>query len=200
VTIHLANARFLMWIDAVGGYLVCLGDRIVLGQAAEASRDVDVPILADLSRRHAILRRDAEGYLVQPIHTLRVNGRTVDGMMILKDGDLVQLGSSVAIRFRKPHALSATACLELVSHHKTQPSVNSVLLMAETCILGPGTQNHVRCRGWGHDLILFRQIDELYCRSAGSFQIDGRLCQSRGRLTTKSRIEGDDFSLSLEPV
>src|SRR5262249_37527645 len=35
--------RFLLWIDGVGGYLVCLGGRVALGQAtAEAA--VDVPL------------------------------------------------------------------------------------------------------------------------------------------------------------
>ena len=27
----------------------------------------DVPILADLSRRHAVVRRDAEGYVIEPV-------------------------------------------------------------------------------------------------------------------------------------
>src|SRR5438093_1143339 len=44
-------ARFMLWIDAVGGYLVCLGDEIVIGQAAPGTK-VDVPIQADISRKH----------------------------------------------------------------------------------------------------------------------------------------------------
>ena len=45
-----SNPRCILWVDAVGGYLVCLGDEIVLGQAIPGTT-VDVPILADLSRR-----------------------------------------------------------------------------------------------------------------------------------------------------
>jgi hypothetical protein len=188
-----------MWVDAVGGYLVCLGDRIALGQAAVLG-EADVPILADLSRRHAMIRRDKEGYLIEPIQGACVNGRRTSAVTNLNDGDLMQLGTSVEIRFRKPHALSATARLDIISHHKTQPSVNAVLLMAETCILGPDAHSHVRCRFWSRNLVLFRDVNELYCRTAGSFQVDGSPCQSRGRLTSESRIEGEDFSLSFEPL
>jgi hypothetical protein len=188
-----------MWVDAVGGYLVCLGDQVALGQAAGLG-EADVPILADLSRRHAMIRRDREGYLIEPIQGACINGRRTSAMTNLNDGDLMQLGRSVEIRFRKPHVLSATARLEIISHHKTQPSVDAVLLMAETCILGPDVQSHVRCRSWSRNLILFRDMEGLHCRTSGSFQIDGSPCQSRGRLTSVSRIEGDDFSLSLEPL
>ena len=47
-----AGRRFLLWIDGVGGYLVCLGDEVILGQAS-SEYQVDIPIQADLSRRHA---------------------------------------------------------------------------------------------------------------------------------------------------
>src|SRR5262249_40485693 len=49
--------RFLLWIDGVGGYLVCLGARVTFGQAVAGDR-VDVPLTADVSRLHASLTRD----------------------------------------------------------------------------------------------------------------------------------------------
>src|SRR5271166_5800978 len=64
--------RFLLWIDAVGGYWVCGGNEVMIGQPAADER-IDLPILADLSRRHAIIRRDGEGYLLQPLRELRLN-------------------------------------------------------------------------------------------------------------------------------
>ena len=45
--------RFLLWVDGVGGYLVCLSDEVTLGQSTPNCR-VHVPILADVSRHHAI--------------------------------------------------------------------------------------------------------------------------------------------------
>ncbi len=46
------EGRFLLWVDAVGGYLVCLDDEVVLGRAG-TDAVADVPLLGDLSRQHA---------------------------------------------------------------------------------------------------------------------------------------------------
>ena len=51
------KGRFLLWVDAVGGYLVCLDDRIILGRAGPDS-PADVPLMGDLSRNHATLIRE----------------------------------------------------------------------------------------------------------------------------------------------
>ncbi len=68
------NDRFLMWVDAVGGFWVCLGDQITLGQPAVEGR-ADVPILGDLSKRHARIRRDGEGYLIEAFRPVYVDGQ-----------------------------------------------------------------------------------------------------------------------------
>ena len=191
--------RFVMWIDAVGGYLVCLDEQIVLGQPTPDGA-VDVPILGDLSRRHAVIHRDREVYLLEPIQTVKVRGREIDGPALLADGDIMELGDRVQLQFRLPHSLSSTARLDLVSRHKTHPTADGVLLMADSCILGPASHSHVVCRHWGQEAILYRQGEKLHFQTSGSFQIDGQPHQERGPLARRSQVEGDDFSLSLEPV
>lgn len=194
-----ANDRFLLWVDGVGGFLVCLGDQIDIGQPAPAG-DAAIPILADLSRRHAVIRRDGEAYLIEPVHNTWIGGRQLTGVTELHDGEIIELGRSVQLRFRRPHALSATACLDIVSHHKTQPSADAILLMAESCVLGAAPHSHIRCREWANDVILFRHGEELHCRTNGEFQIDGCPCEAHGQLSSCSQIEGEDFSFSLEPL
>ncbi len=192
--------RFLLWIDAVGGYLVCLGEEVILGQAFPGSR-ADVAIQADISRQHAKIRREGEGYILDPLHEkVRLDGRPVTSPALLSDGDLIELGDGVQLRFRKPHVLSATARLEFVSRHRTQPHVDGILLMAESCVLGPKWQNHVVCREWKGDLVLFRQEDKVFCRAMESVEIDGKLHDGRGRLSPNSHVVGSDFSLTLEPL
>jgi tetratricopeptide (TPR) repeat protein len=83
--------RFLLWVDGVGGYLICLGARITLGQATPDAF-ADVPLFADVSRLHATLTRDAEGYLVEAVRTVQVNGRAVE-RAILRPGDRITLGT-----------------------------------------------------------------------------------------------------------
>jgi hypothetical protein len=171
----------------------------VLGQHG-AGRHADVPVLGDLSRRHARIRRSGEGYLVEPFQLVRINGRKVIQASTLSDGDELELGSGVKFRFRQPHALSATARLDPVSGHRTQPYADGVLLMAESCVLGPKWQNHVVCRDWSSDVVLYRHDDELFCRSVAPIEIDGQLCEGRGRLGGNSRVVGSDFSLCLEEL
>jgi len=191
--------RFFLWIDAVGGYWVCLGEQVVLGQAGP-SRTADVPILADLSPRHARVCRDGGGYLIEAFREVRVDGRKVDRLAALSRRNVIQLGGSVRLVFRRPHPLSATARLDFSSRHRTQPSVDAVLLMAETCVLGPKPYSHVLCPDWPTDVILYRHEDALYCRSRGVLEIDGVPWEGHGPVSRNSRVVGDWFSLSLEAI
>ncbi|MBN2477421.1 MAG: FHA domain-containing protein [Pirellulales bacterium] len=191
--------KFMLWIDAVGGFWVCLGDKVTLGQPT-ACGTVDVPILADISSRHARIRRDGEGYLIEAIREVQVDGLEVEKMAALSDGSRITLGEGVRLAFRRPHALSATARLDFASHHRTQPSADAVLLMADSCVLGPKSSSHVVCREWDEEVILYRHDEQLYCRTKAALTIDGVRYQGRGRITVNSHIEGEGFSLSLEGI
>src|SRR5688500_12076850 len=157
--------RFMLWIDAVGGYLFCLGERIVLGQAAPGTQ-ADVPIQADVSRRHAQISRLSDGYSLEPLSgRVFLNGRPIHDAALLADGAEIGLGASVKLRFCKAHVLSSSARLEVISGHRTVPQADAVILMAESCVLGPKRQNHVVCRDWARDVVLYRSDDRLMCRS-----------------------------------
>jgi hypothetical protein len=193
------SQRFLLWVDGVGGYWVCLRDEVILGQAS-ASQQADVPILGDLSGRHARIRRDGEGYVIEAFREVRVNGRRVEHVALLSDGYKLQLGDAVRLAFRRPHALSATARLDFLSHHRTEPTVDAVLLMADTCVLGPRPQSHVICREWPSEVVLYRQEGRLYVRSKGTLEVDGIRTKDKGPVTWSSRVMGPHFSLGLEPL
>jgi hypothetical protein len=191
--------RFVLWVDGVGGYLVCQGNEVTLGQPVPGSH-VDVPILADVSRRHARIRRDGENYLLHALRPLKVNGRAIDTSTTLTDGAMIELGHGVKVRFRVPHPLSRTARLDFISHHRTQPSTDGVLLLAESCVLGPSATSHVVCPNLSAEVVLFGQGEQLHCRAAGTFQIDGATVEGRGPVGRSSQISGEDFSLSLEAL
>jgi hypothetical protein len=191
--------RALLWIDAVGGFLVCLDDCIVIGQPAPGEH-VALPILADLSRRHAVIRRDAGAYILDPLQRTSVNGRELTGPHVLSDADLIQLGDNVRLRFTRPHALSVTAKLVLESHHKTQPSADAVLLMADSCVLGPNRHCHVRCRDWPRDVVVYRQNGRLHCRADEPLTIDGASANSENEIPSGVRVEGEEFSFTWETI
>jgi hypothetical protein len=196
---HEIPQRALLWVDAVGGFLVCLDDCVAIGQPSPGEQ-VALPILADLSRRHALIRRDAGAYILEPLQRTFVDGREITSPTLLADNQLIQLGDNVRLRFQKPHALSATAKLTLESHHKTQPSADAVLLMADSCVLGPNRHCHVRCREWQRDVVIFRQNEQLFCRADEPISVDGVQALGNNEIHPGARVEGEDFSFAWETL
>ena len=181
------NQRLVTWIDGVGGYLICLGDEVTLGQPAGAG-GAEISILADLSRRHATILRERESYVLTPIHPVHIDGTEQQGPVVLKNNTLIELAKSVRLRFRQPHALSSTAVLTLESHHKTEPAVDGIILMSESCVLGPNPHSHIPCRHWKEDLVLFRRGEDL------RFRTDAL----SGIINNNTRIEDENFAMSFE--
>ncbi len=190
--------RFFLWVDGVGGFLVCLGTRVTLGQATP-STTVDVPLLADVSRLHVTVTRDAEGYLLDAVRPVQVNGRPADRALLRPD-DRVTLGAACQMRFRQPSPLSTTARLDLVSGHRLPQAVDGIILMADSLVLGPGPQAHVTAPDLKQPVVLFRQRDGLGIRHAGEFAVNGERCRDRAVLGPRAAVSGEDFSLALEPA
>jgi tetratricopeptide (TPR) repeat protein len=192
-------ARFMLWIDGVGGYLVCLGARLTFGQAI-VDGHVDVPLVADVSRLHASLMRDTEGYVLEAVRPIQVNGRDAT-RALLQSGDRVTLGASCQFQFQQPVPISASARLDLVSGHRLPLSVDAVLLMADTLILGEGPQVHVSVPDLQQPLVLFRQKDTLGIRHAGKLNINGHKSGERLLLNDlHATVNGENISFALEPV
>jgi hypothetical protein len=129
-----------------------------------------------------------------------VNGHAVRERAVLKDGANIVLGPGVRLSFHQPTSLSRTALVQLKRPHRLSLAVDGVLLMAETCVIGGISGAHILAPTWPRQVMLYRQGDELWCRTDGGFEVDGLPCQGRDRINTSSRIRGDGFNLALEPV
>jgi tetratricopeptide (TPR) repeat protein len=191
--------RFLLWIDGVGGYLVCLGARVTFGQAIHDGH-VDIPLVADVSRLHASLTRDAEGYILEAVRPIQVNAREAT-RTLLQTGDRITLGASCQLQFRLPVPISTSARLDLVSGHRLPLSVDAILLMADTLVLGEGSQVHVNVPDLKQPLVLFRQKDTLGIRHGGKLYINGRTSGERLLLSDpQATVSGENISFAVEPV
>jgi hypothetical protein len=199
MTAHELGKRQLAWIDGVGGFLICLSDEVTLGQPSDPT-SVEIPLRADISRRHATLRRESEAYVLTPIHEVSVNSRPLSGPTVLQNNDLIELGDSVRLRFRKPHALSATAVLTVESHHKTEPAVDAIVLMSDSCILGPQRHSHICCRNWVDELVLFRRGEGLGFRTSATVEVDGQPAKENAILPGICRLEAENFAMSFEDL
>lgn len=189
--------RRVLWIDGVGGFLCCDRDEILIGQAINGSV-ADVGIVGDLSRQAAAIRRSGGDYLLQPLQQMWLNDAPVDRAQLLRDGAVMQLGRRVRVGFSKPNPLSATARLDLLSLNKWKPSVDGVLLLADSCVIGPNPGSHIKCPAWASELLMFRHGDGWCFRTLAEVDVNGQKTQGQIPITSGMRIRGEDFSLSVE--
>jgi len=193
-----APPRHLLWIDGVGGFLLCREPRVTLGHAS-AKPAPDVPLLADVSRLHAALQRDAEGYALEAFRPARVNGQEAE-RATLRSGDRLTLGASCQLIFVQPLPVSASARLDLVSgHHMTYP-VTSVLLMADTLVVTGGTRGHVTVPDLDQPIIVFRSREDLALRYDGAIEIGGETRRGRAPLEPGRTVTLGEVSMTLERV
>ncbi len=190
--------RFLLWVDGVGGFLICLANRVTMGQATPETF-VDVPLFADVSRMHASLTRDEEGYLLEGVRSVQVNGRKVE-RALLQANDRITLGTSCQFHFRQPAPVSASARLDLVSGHRLPLALDGVLLMADTLLLGAGSLTHVSLPDVRPPVVLYRHKEGLAVRHNGKLTIDGRAAREREVLRPGSTVRGEEFAFTLEPA
>jgi FHA domain len=190
--------RFLLWIDGVGGYLICLGTRVSFGQAT-AEGSIDVPLLADVSRLHAVLQRDGEGYVIESTRALNVNGKPAS-KATLHPGDRVTLGAACQFLFQTPVPVSATARLDLVSGHRLPLSIDGILLMAETMVMGPGPAAHVPVEDMQKSVVLYRHKDGLGIRCPGEFKVNGNAAKDREVLPPYATVSTPQLSFAIEPA
>lgn len=199
-----SSSRFMLWIDGVGGFLVCEGRTVALGQAGGDSQ-VEVPLMADVSRRHATITRDGEHYLLDPLRTCAVDGRVVaERVRLYADAELALGGdakSGVRLHFNVPHVCGVTARLDVTSGHRLRPHADGVVLLADACVVGPSPASHVVTSQTSRSCVLFRRADgTIVFRTAGSYDVDGRRASETSVVTRSSRITADGIRWQLEPL
>lgn len=190
--------RFFLWIDGVGAYLVCLSNRISIGQAT-GDGPVDVPLFADVSRIHAALTRDAECYLLEASKAVSLNNSPAD-KAVLQHGDRITLGNSCQMTFELPVPGGLSARLQLAGGRRLPMAVDSVLLMADMLVLGSGDKVHVQIPELEKPVYLIRQKDQLHIKWDGEFRIENTLHQGRASLPRSGTVIADPFTFAIEPV
>ncbi len=187
----------IMWIDGVGGFLLCHQDDVMIGQATSVPT-ADLLIMGDLSRQAIAIRRTGSDYLLQPYQETRIEDVKTNRPQLLRHCQTIAVGTSVRLRFSKPSPLSSTARLDLVSHHRWKPAVDGVLLLADSCIFGPRSPSQVQCPHWQSELLLYKLNGQWCFRTASETLVDGRVAKSPFPLVPGMRASGVDFSFSIE--
>ena len=204
-SISTQSARHVLWIDGVGCFWLFAGERVSIGgpEPAVPSKSAppekaDIALLSNLKRRHATIVRTGEGYLLEAHSAARVAGRDVSDRTGLAGECEVELARTVRLRFRQSSALSLSARVDFVSDHRPAHAVDGIVLWADTCLLGPASDNHIVCPDWPESVVLVRQAGELWCRSRAALLVNQKPAGKGVRLRSGDVVASDDLRFRIE--
>jgi hypothetical protein len=202
--------RYVAWINGVGAWLILTGSPISLGRvngnvsplvkASPSEQEADISLVANLSRDHASIQRVDENYILKPKSSVQIQGRPISYDTVLPDSCEITLGNSVRLSFSIPTPLSATAKMTFASEHRPRTSVDGVILMAETCLLGPSAGDHILCRNWSESVVLVQTSAGIIAKSKQGLQIGGREAKASDVISNGQVVSGEDFRFRLEPL
>jgi len=204
--------RYTLWIDGVGAWELLTSPVVTIGRttnpvspltsrsglAQEAVDEADVTVMSRLSRKHAQLERVNENWILTAYSTTQIDNRAVDRQTVLPDDCEITLGDSVRLGFCATTPLSVSARLSFNSEHRPAVPIDGVILMAHTCLLGPGPENHVPCPHWPASVVLVRNHKGLAVKSRADLFLDGSLVTGPAQLSSGQVISGKDFRFRLE--
>jgi hypothetical protein len=192
--------RYMLWIDGVGAWQICVGSRFLIGGPTLEGTSPDICLMANLSRRHATLQRNGEDWFIHPYHSTVVSGRSVASPTLLRTGDAICLAERVRLGFRIPSILSGSAMIDFESHHRPNHSVNGIILMTDSVLLGPRKDHHVCCTDWPELVVIYRQDGQLRCRSKAAMSVNGDRVRDSAVLHDGAIVSGEDFRFRIEKL
>jgi hypothetical protein len=183
-----------LWIDGVGGYVICSADAFQFG--ASTSRVADASVFADLPEHAFSIATIAESCILEPItRAVNINGRLVERPTVLKSNDRIDVGQ-VSLLYRRPNPFSRTAILTLASRHRWNHHVDGVILMSHCCLIGNTTHAHIFNPHSDMEWMLTKDKDAwgIASRSADQISSDRRQKQA---LMPMRRFKGEGIQLTL---
>ncbi|MEI6540191.1 MAG: FHA domain-containing protein [Planctomycetota bacterium] len=192
--------RYMLWIDGVGAWQLCVGSQFLIGGPMLQDKSADICLMANLSQRHASLLRNGEDWFIHPHNSTVVSGRAVTGPTLLQTGDEICMAERVRLLFRIPSVLAGSALLDFESSHRPAHSVNGIILMTDSILLGPRRDHHVCCPDWPELVVIYHQEGGLRCRSKAGLSINGVGVRDSAILSDGAIVCGDDFRFRIEKL
>lgn len=171
------------WIDEVGGFLTVLKPEIRIGQAGDKRNDVG--IMADISSHHADVTRGESGLRLVAHAPTSVNGKEGTSFL-LRDRDQIMM-RTVQMTCYQPVPWSPTSRLVIGGRHRLPLAMDAVLMMGQTCILGPKADAHIPT-DWECSVYVTWHRDSYWVRCAEELTVDGQAVGTFAPLTPTSEV------------
>ena len=159
-------ASMLLLVDGTGSALILRRDLVRIGRGG-GSQQMDVPMPADIQSHHADIVQSGDDYFLVAHGPVRVNHKPVS-KSLLRDGDRILLGATTKLVFSRPSAKSETAVLRLADRNRLPQDVSVIVLLRDTCLIGPQESCHVRTREGEDRVLLFERDGQLLARRHSS--------------------------------
>lgn len=159
-------ASMLLLVDGTGSALIMRRDLVRIGRGG-GSQNMDVPMPADIQSHHADIVQSGDDYFIVAHGPVRVNQKPVT-KSLLRDGDRILLGATTKLVFARPSAKSETAVLRLADRNRLPQDVSVIVLLRDTCLIGPQESCHVRTREGEDRVLLFERDGQLLARRHSS--------------------------------
>lgn len=159
-------ASMLLLVDGTGSALIVRRDMVRIGRGG-GSQQMDVPMPADIQSHHADIVHNGDDYFLVAHGPVRVNQKPVS-KCLLRDGDRILLGSTTKLVFSRPSVKSETAVLRLADRNRLPQDVSVVVLLRDTCLIGPQESCHVRTREGEDRVLLYERDGQLLARRHSS--------------------------------
>ncbi len=151
----------VLLVDGAGAALLVSEPLVQIGRAGISG--VTLGFERELLSQHAEIRRSGEQFWLTATGPCEVNQRRAE-RMLLCDGDRVGFGAQVRMVFLRPSAKSESAVLRLSHRCRLPQDVGLVILMQDTCLIGPTPTCHIRTREGAAPLVLFTRGGQLHAR------------------------------------
>lgn len=192
------SERYMLWIDGVGAWQLLAGSEFLIGGPTMEQKPADICLMANLSRRHATLKRSGEDWFIHPHQSSVISGKSITNPTLLRTGDSICLAERVRLGFRIPSVLSGSALIDFESHHRPSHSVNGIILMTDSVLLGPRKDHHICCPEWPDMIVIYRQDGQLKCRSRMAMNVNGERVRDSAALNDGAIVSGEEFRFRIE--
>ena len=191
---------YMLWIDGVGAWQLCVGTTFVIGAPTFERQAADITLLANISRQHATICRRSNEWCLEPHQSTYISDREVQTQAVLSSGDEIRLAECVRLGFRLPSALSSSAVIDFESDHRPSHSVDGIILMSDHCLLGPRSDHHICCPNWRDQVVIYSLEGQLCCRSHADLTINDAPFSDSTVLKHGDVVAGEDLRFRVEQL
>jgi tetratricopeptide (TPR) repeat protein len=154
--------RLLILVDGSGSYLLIRNPRASIGRAA-TDNPADIPIVSNLSERHADIARVDDDYFIFANREVNIGGKPVQ-QKLLQNGDKIILGKRSKLTFNLPSRKSSSAVLDLSGSGKLPNDVKRIILFDRLATVGRKSNAHIVVTTAAEDLVLYERGGKLWLR------------------------------------